>query len=193
MAAVLVLPGGLRWARKRGVEDRHLDRSLGERRGLRHRWSDVHFPVEMLGSLIAVNNPFPFSISGFTGLTTAQIISFFIDFVLFNFYVVLIVIAMVGFYFTSKPRHGVVRTAAIWHFFAVIWMLMAFIGTVWAAPAEKTWLVLNSLSTLGISQRGINEFISLALRLHRRRLHGDRLRARLGQNRAIREEVLAAV
>ena len=37
----------------------------------------------MLGSLIAVNNPFPFSISGFTGLTTAQIISFFIVFVIF--------------------------------------------------------------------------------------------------------------
>jgi len=36
----------------------------------------------MLASLVAVNNPFPFSISGFTGLTAAQIISFFIVFVL---------------------------------------------------------------------------------------------------------------
>ena len=85
MAAVLVLPGGTpTGAGRGGVKDRHLDRSLGERRGLRHRWTDVHFRIEMLGSLVAVNNPFPFSISGFTGLTTAQIISFFIVFVLFN-------------------------------------------------------------------------------------------------------------
>jgi len=147
----------------------------------------------MLGSLVAVNNPFPFSISGFNGLTTAQIISFFIDFVLFNAYVVLIVIAMAGFYFTAKPRHGVVRTAAIWHFVAVLWMLMAFIGTVWAAPAEKTWLTLNSLSQLGISQRGINAFHQHGLRLHRRGVHGRRFARASAQNRAIREEVLAAV
>jgi hypothetical protein len=144
----------------------------------------------MLGSLIAVTNPFPFSISGFTGLTTAQIISFFIDFVLFNFYVVLMVIAMVGFYFTSKPRHGVVRTAAIWHFFAVIWMIMAFIGTVWAAPAEKTWLVLNSLSTLGISQRGINAFISLAFAFIAVVCMAIGFAGAARQNRAIRERVL---
>ena len=161
MAAVRVAAWGNSDGRGRGgVKDRHLDRSLGERRGLRHRCGDVHFPIEMLGSLLAVNNPFPFSISGFTGLTTAQIISFFIVFVLFNAYVVLIVIAMVGFYFTSKPRHGVVRTAAIWHFVAVLWMLMAFIGTVWGAPAEKT-CSLNTLAKLGVSQRGINAFISM--------------------------------
>jgi hypothetical protein len=147
----------------------------------------------MLGSLIAVNNPFPFSISGFTGLTTAQIISFFIDFVIFNGYVVLMVIAMAGFYFTAKPRHGVVRTAAIWHFFAVIWMLMAFIGTVWAAPAEKTWLVLNSLSQLGISQRGINAFISMAFAFIAVVCMAIGFAGAARQNRAIREEVLAAV
>jgi|GEM_PF-2268585 len=147
----------------------------------------------MLGSLIAVNNPFPFSISGFTGLTTAQIISFFIDFVLFNAYVVLIVIAMVGFYFTSKPRHGVVRTAAIWHFIAVLWMLMAFIGTVWSAPAEKTWLATNSLATLGISQRGINAFISMGFAFIAVVCMAAGFAQASRQNRAIREEVLAAV
>jgi hypothetical protein len=147
----------------------------------------------MLGAMLAVTNPFPFSISGFGGLTTAQIISFFIDFVLFNAYVVLIVIAMVGFYFTSKPRHGVVRTAAIWHFFAVIWMLMAFIGTVWAAPAEKTWLVLNSLSQFGVSQRGINAFISMGFAFIAVVCMAIGFAGASRQNRAIREKVLAAV
>jgi len=144
----------------------------------------------MLGSLVAVNNPFPFSISGFTGLTTAQIISFFIDFVLFNAYVVLMVIALVAFYFTSKPRHGLVRTAAIWHFIAVIWMLMAFIGTVWAAPAEKTWLQLNTLANMGISQRGINAFISMGFAFIAVLCMTVGFAQGSRQNRAIRERVL---
>jgi hypothetical protein len=147
----------------------------------------------MLGSLIAVTNPFPFSISGFGGLTTAQIISFFIVFVIFNAYVVLIVIAMVGFYFTSKPRHGVTRTAAIWHFIAVIWMLMAFIGTVWGAPAEKTFLGGTGLATLGIGQRAINEFISMGFAFIAVVCMAIGFARASRQNRAIREEVLAAV
>ena len=147
----------------------------------------------MLGSLIAVNNPFPFSISGFTGLTTAQIISFFIDFVIFNAYVVLIVIAMVGFYFTSKPRHGVVRTAAIWHVIAVLWMLAAFVGTVWGAPAEKTFLGGTGLGTLGIGQRAINEFISMGFAFIAVVCMAVGFARASSQNRAIREEVLAAV
>jgi hypothetical protein len=147
----------------------------------------------MLGSLLAVTNPFPFSISGFGGLTRAQIISFFIVFVLFNAEVVLIVIAMVGFYFTAKPRHGVVRTAAIWHFVAVIWMLMAFIGLVWAAPAEKTWLQLNTLAKLGISQRGINAFISMGFAFIAVVCMGIGFARGAKQNSQIREEVLAAV
>jgi hypothetical protein len=147
----------------------------------------------MLGSLIAVNNPFPFSISGFTGLTTAQIISFFVVFVIFNAYVVLMVIAMVAFYFTSKPRHGVIRTAAIWHFIAVIWMLMAFIGTVWGAPAEKTFLGGTGLANFGIGQRAINEFISMGFAFLAVVSMGIGFAGASRQNRAIREEVLAAV
>jgi hypothetical protein len=147
----------------------------------------------MLASLVAVNNPFPFSISGFTGLTTAQIVSFFLVFVIFNAYVVLTVIAMVGFYFTSKPRHGITRTAAIWHFNAVIMMLLAFIGTVWGAPAEKTFLAGTGLATLGIGQRAINEFISMGFAFVAVlfMVAGFTLASR--QNRAIREEALAAV
>jgi hypothetical protein len=147
----------------------------------------------MLGSLIAVNNPFPFSISGFTGLTTAQIISFLIVFVIFNAYVVLTVIAMVGFYFTSKPRHGVVRTAAIWHFFAVLWMLVAFVGTVWGAPAEKTFLGGTGLGTLGIGQRAINEFIGMGFAFIAVMCMAIGFARASSQNRALREEVLAAV
>ena len=147
----------------------------------------------MLGSLVAVNNPFPFSISGFTGLTTAQIISFFIVFVIFNAYVVLIVIAMVAFYFTSKPRNGTVRTAAIWHFVAVVWMLLAFIGTVWGAPAEKTFLGGSGLATLGIGQRAINEFISMGFAFIAVVCMAIGFARGSVQNRAIREEVLAAI
>jgi hypothetical protein len=147
----------------------------------------------MLGSLVAVTNPFPFSISGFTGLTTAQIISFFIVFVIFNAYVVLTAIALVAFYFTSKPRRGVVRTAAIWHFFAVLWMLFAFVGTVWGAPAEKTFLGGTGLATLGIGQRAINEFISMGFALIAVVCMAIGFARASAQNRAIREEVLAAV
>jgi hypothetical protein len=147
----------------------------------------------MLGSLVAVNNPFPFSISGFTGLTTAQIISFLIDFVVFNAFVVLIVIAMVSFYFTSKPRHGTTRTAAIWHFFAVLWMLMAFVATVWSAPAEKTFLGGTGLATLGIGQRAINAFIGVGFALIAMICMSIGFARASKQNRAIREEVLAAV
>ena len=134
----------------------------------------------MLGSLIAVNNPFPFSISGFTGLTTAQIISFFIVFVIFNAYVVLMVIALVAFYFTSKPRHGVVRTAAIWHFVAVLWMLMAFIGTVWGAPAEKTFLGGHGAGHARHRPASHQRVHQHGLRVLRRGLHGGRVRSRLG-------------
>jgi hypothetical protein len=147
----------------------------------------------MLGSLLAVNNPFPFSISGFTGLTTAQIISFFIVFVIFNGFVVLMVVAMVAFYFTSKPRHGVVRTAAIWHFIAVLWMLLAFIGTVWGAPAEKTFLGGTGLGTLGIGQRAINEFIAMGFAFIAVVCMAIGFVRGSAQNRAIREEVLASV
>jgi hypothetical protein len=147
----------------------------------------------MLGTMLAVTNPFPFSISGFTGLTTAQIISFFLVFLIFNAYVVLIVIAMVALYFTSKPRHGVVRTAAIWHFVAVLLMLMAFIGTVWGAPAEKTFLGGTGLATLGIGQRAINEFISMGFAFVAVVFMTIGFALASAQNRQIREKVLAAV
>lgn len=148
---------------------------------------------KMLANLVAVNNPFPFSISGFTGLTTAQIISFFIVFVIFNAYVVLTVIALVAFYYTSKPRHGRIRTAAIWHFYAVLWMLVAFVSTVWGAPAEKTFLGGTGLATLGIGQRAINEFIGMGFAAIAILCMVTGFARGAAQNREIREEALAAV
>lgn len=81
-----------------------------------------------------------FAINGFTGFTTAQIFSFFMVFILFNGYAVLMAVALASFYVTAKPRHGQVRTAAVWHFWAACMIMVSFITTVWAAPAEKTFV-----------------------------------------------------
>jgi hypothetical protein len=106
--------------------------------------------------LIADGNAF--SINGFTGLTNPNIVSFFIVFVIFNGYAMLEAAALAAFYVTSKPRHGRIRTAAIWHFIASLWLLMALISTVWGAPAEKTFIGASG-TDFGIGQRAINVFI----------------------------------
>lgn len=76
----------------------------------------------------------------FTGLTTKQELSFFLAFALFNGYVLLEAAALALFYVTSRPRHGRVRTAAIWHVVAGVLFMLAIISTVWAAPAEKSFV-----------------------------------------------------
>lgn len=90
--------------------------------------------------MVAAGSNNAFAINGFTGLTNPQIVSFFFVFVLFNFYVVLMAAALASFYVTSKPRHGRVRTAAIWHFAAACVLILSFITTVWGAPAEKSFV-----------------------------------------------------
>ena len=75
----------------------------------------------------------------FTGLTTNQIYSVILTFMLFNGYVVGIIVALVSFYLTVRPRLGYVRTASLWHLGAVFWFLMAEVSLVWAAPAEKSF------------------------------------------------------
>jgi hypothetical protein len=92
-----------------------------------------------------------FAINGFTGLTNPQIVSFFFVFLIFNFYVVLMAIALASFYVTSKPRHGQVRSAAIWHFAAACVILFSFVTTIWGAPAEKAF-VNTTGSSLSLSQ-----------------------------------------
>jgi hypothetical protein len=76
----------------------------------------------------------------FTGMTDRQILSALLTFVLFNGYVVLEGIALASFYVSSKPRRGRVRTAPILHFVAGVFFLLAMISTVWAAPAEKSFI-----------------------------------------------------
>lgn len=90
--------------------------------------------------MIAAGSNNAFAINGFTGLSNPQIVSFFFMFLLFNGYVVLEAIALAAFYVTAKPRHGRVRTAAIWHFWAACLVMVAFISTVWGAPAEKAFV-----------------------------------------------------
>jgi hypothetical protein len=102
-----------------------------------------------------------FSINLFNGMTPAQIVSVILVFVIFNFYVVLITAALVTFYLTARPRHGRVRTAAIWHFVATLLILVAFISTVWGAPAEKTFIGSDTHS-LGIAQRAVMIFVGFA-------------------------------
>jgi len=107
--------------------------------------------------VVAAGSNNAFAINGFGGLTTAQIVSFFIMFIIFNFYVVITAAALAAFYFTSKPRHGRVRRAAIWHFVALLWVGLAFISTVWAAPAEKSFV--GNSGDLGIGDRAHSAFI----------------------------------
>ena len=76
----------------------------------------------------------------FTGMTDRQILSALLTFMLFNFFVVLEVIALAAFYVSTRPRRGRVRTAPILYAVAAFWFLMCFISTVWAAPAEKSFL-----------------------------------------------------
>lgn len=92
-----------------------------------------------------------FAINGFTGLTNPQIVSFFFVFLIFNFYVVVTAVALASFYVTARPRHGRVRTAALWHFAATCVMLFAFITTVWGAPAEKAFVSADG-SALSLTQ-----------------------------------------
>ncbi|MFN2452003.1 MAG: hypothetical protein ABR541_06600 [Candidatus Dormibacteria bacterium] len=81
----------------------------------------------------------------FKGLTSYQILSFVLTFVLFNGYVVLVAASLASFYVVSKPRRmasgsGVVRTAAVWHVVGLVFFMLAIISTVWAAPAEKSFV-----------------------------------------------------
>lgn len=91
----------------------------------------------------------------FKGLPPGQILSFVLTFALFNGYVVLVAASLAAFYVVSKPRRiggggGVVRTAAVWHFVALLWFMLAIVSTVWAAPAEKSFVTESgSLFDLG--------------------------------------------
>lgn len=76
----------------------------------------------------------------FSGMTDHEVISSTLEFALFNLFVVLEVVALAAFYVTSRPRRGRVLTASLWHIVAALWFMMSLISTVWAAPAEKSFL-----------------------------------------------------
>jgi hypothetical protein len=101
-----------------------------------------------------------FAINGFAGLTGAQQLSFWFSFILFNGYVGLEAVCLAAFYFAARPRSGSPNPAAIWYFIAALWVVMSFITTVWAAPAEKAFLD-DSGTSLAVGTRAIKEFIGL--------------------------------
>jgi hypothetical protein len=76
----------------------------------------------------------------FQGMTDHEIVSSILGFLLFNGYVVLLVIALSAFWVTSRPRRGRVRVAALWHIAAAFSIMWAFVSTVWAAPVEKSFI-----------------------------------------------------
>jgi hypothetical protein len=84
----------------------------------------------------------------FTGMSRNEIISAVLAFLLFNGFVIIEVIALAAFYSTSRPRAGRVRSAAIWHLIASVFAMLAIITTVWAAPAQKSFLDDDTVSDL---------------------------------------------
>ncbi len=101
-----------------------------------------------------------FAINGFAGLTGAQQLSFWFSFILFNGYVGLEAVCLAAFYFASRPRSGAPNPAAIWYFIGALWVVMAFITTVWAAPAEKSFLD-DSGTFLAVGTRTVKVFIGI--------------------------------
>jgi hypothetical protein len=86
----------------------------------------------------------------FTGMTDRQIISAILMVALFSFYAMLMAASLAAFYISSKPsRGGRVRTAALWHLGGTLWFLMAAVSSVWAAPAEKSFVDANGTMFAG--------------------------------------------
>ena len=76
----------------------------------------------------------------FNGMTDHEIVSAILDFALFNFFVVLEVVALAAFYVASRPRRGRVLTASLWYALAAVIFMVCLISTVWGAPAEKSFI-----------------------------------------------------
>ncbi len=103
-----------------------------------------------------------FAINGFAGLKGPAQLSFWLSFILFNGYVVLEAVCLASFYFASRPRAGGrPNPAAIWYFAGSLLVVMAFITSVWAAPAEKAFLD-DSGTFIAVGTRTVKVFIGLA-------------------------------
>ena len=77
----------------------------------------------------------------FTGMTDRQIASAVLMVGLFTFWAMCEAGALAAFYISSRPnRGGRVRTGALWHVVAALIFMVSLISTVWAAPAEKSFV-----------------------------------------------------
>jgi len=77
----------------------------------------------------------------FTGMTNRQIWSAVLMFGLFNLFVICEAASLAAFYIASRPtRGGRVRTGALIHIGAALLFMIAIVSTVWAAPAEKSFV-----------------------------------------------------
>lgn len=95
-------------------------------------------------------------INGLTGMTWPEPLSLLLSFLLFGLYVTAEAGVLGLFYMTSRPRQGRVRTAAAWHFAAVVWFMGSIIALgVWAAPAEKSFVDDATFSRLFPFSTGI--------------------------------------
>ena len=88
-------------------------------------------------------------VNGLTGMTWPEPISLLLSFVFFGAYVTAEAGALALFFMSSRPRHGRVRTAAVWHFAAAVCFMVSIIALgVWASPAEKSFVDDPTLSHL---------------------------------------------
>jgi uncharacterized membrane protein len=86
----------------------------------------------------------------FTGMTDRQIISAVLMFALFNLFVICEAGALAAFYISSRPtRGGRVRTGSLLYVVAGLIFMVAVISTVWAAPAEKSFVDPNGTMFAG--------------------------------------------
>jgi hypothetical protein len=84
----------------------------------------------------------------FTGMTERQIISALLMFALFNLFAICEAGALAAFYISSRPaRGGRVRTGSLLHLAAGVLFFVAIVSTVWAAPAEKSFVQNETMFT----------------------------------------------
>jgi len=100
----------------------------------------------------------------FTGLTDRQDISAVLMLVLFTAFAMCEAAALAAFYVSSRPtRGGRVRTGSLWHIVAGLMFLVSVISTVWAAPAEKSFVDANG--TMFSGDRFVKVLVGIAFML----------------------------
>ena len=96
----------------------------------------------------------------FTGMTDRQIISAVLMFALFNLFAICEAGALAAFYISSRPaRGGRVRTGSLFHIGAGLLFFVSIVSTVWAAPAEKSFVDANG--TIFAGDRFIKVIVGL--------------------------------